>query len=113
MEIVTELTARRSGYLSVFFAVSLVCVILAALGRTITIVAVLLAALAAMRHQRIAQRVARPVQPDTKCIALKSQIGGHGLAILFAEIDAPDQFGVRRTQFGNQPAMAGAQPRHL
>ena len=113
MKIVTELTAGRSGYLSLFLAVGLVLAVLAALRRTITIVAVLSAACAAMLRQRLSQGGACPVEPDTKCVAVKSQIGCHAFATLFAEIDASDQFGVDRAQFGNQPAMAGAQPRHL
>ena len=35
------------------------------------------------------------------------------LTVFFAEVDAPDQFRIRRAQFGNQTAMTGAEPCHL
>ena len=61
-----------------------------------------------MRRQRLAQGSARPVKPDPEGVASQSEISRHGLSILLAEIYAPDQFGLRRAQFGNQPLMAGA-----
>ncbi len=94
MEIVTDPTSRRSGYLSDVFAdQSRVCRSRSPRADSNNRPGPL-GSIAAMRHQRLAQSGARPVQPDTKCVAGQSQVGGHGLAILFAEIDAPDQ--VRR-----------------
>ena len=108
MEIVTDPSAGRSVCLSHVFAIGFVFDARAAFGRTGAILAVLPTARAAMRRQRLAQSAARPVKPDTEGIARQSEIGRHGLSILLAEIYAPDQFGFRRAQFGNQPLMAGA-----
>lgn len=89
-------------------AISFVLGVLAAFGLTIAIVTVPLTAFAAMICQSLAQSRARTVQPNAKSVACQAEVACHALSVLFVEVDASDQFRIRRAQFGYQPAMAGA-----
>ncbi len=86
---------------------------LAADRRTGAIVKAMTATRSAMGQQCISQSGTGTVKTDIKSTGFQPQVRRYGRAIIVVDVNAADEFGISRTQFGHQSFDATADDVHV